>query len=399
MPARKGWRAWIEDEGGMVYFDGTVWTSNEFAIAELHSLEYLGIGTSADANNPVSARLNAALWTALPMTEGGNGDLRYKMNKEGARNTVSLLYQSDWSGRAELGLTGSDDFSLKVSPDGESWKDAIRVETGTGDVEMKGLVLDQPAEAPALKIGNGAGSGAAGLGLQFGSEALYTLEVRAGEAPAMHSASEGRIAVFDPGSGLSEGASLVTRDKGDSRYATFDGERTVVKGPLSVWNSLEFTRRGYSYVLFNGQPLTFRLDGADVAKIEASGGSANEAATLLTREKGDARYQRVTSSSRYKENIATADPCELGGLRARTWTWGGELKKDDPQHGRMGYGLIAEEVEPILPTVVHRDADGRVEGLDTLALIAALVEALNRQGDRIASLEARVSALEPETRT
>ena len=44
----------------------------------------LGLGTTADASNPFSAKLNAALWTAKTVAEGGTGDLFYTMNKEAA---------------------------------------------------------------------------------------------------------------------------------------------------------------------------------------------------------------------------------------------------------------------------------------------------------------------------
>ncbi len=41
-----------------------------------------GVGATADATNPFSAKLNKALWTARTAAEGGDGDLRYAMNKE-----------------------------------------------------------------------------------------------------------------------------------------------------------------------------------------------------------------------------------------------------------------------------------------------------------------------------
>ena len=44
----------------------------------------LGPGTTADASNPFSAKLTAALWTAKTVAEGGAGDLFYTMNKEAA---------------------------------------------------------------------------------------------------------------------------------------------------------------------------------------------------------------------------------------------------------------------------------------------------------------------------
>jgi hypothetical protein len=78
----------------------------------------LGLSASADAANPFSAKLNAALWTALSAAEGGAGDLRYVMNKETAAGSLSLLMQTGWSGRAEIGLAGDDSFRVKVCAGG-----------------------------------------------------------------------------------------------------------------------------------------------------------------------------------------------------------------------------------------------------------------------------------------
>ncbi|MGC4023894.1 MAG: hypothetical protein QM744_01185 [Mesorhizobium sp.] len=40
--------------------------------------------------------------------------------------------QTAYSGRAELGLVGNDDFTLKVSADGATWRDALTVNRSTG---------------------------------------------------------------------------------------------------------------------------------------------------------------------------------------------------------------------------------------------------------------------------
>ncbi|MGQ7792910.1 DUF2793 domain-containing protein [Faunimonas sp. B44] len=135
-PPGPGWLAWAIDEAALLFWDGAAWQSVTGAIAALQNLALLGIGTAADATNPFSAKLNKALWTAKTAAEGGNGDLRYTMNKEGAADVLSLLLQSNWSGRAELGLIGDDDFSLKVSADGTSWTEALRIDRSTGAADF-----------------------------------------------------------------------------------------------------------------------------------------------------------------------------------------------------------------------------------------------------------------------
>ncbi|WP_309083684.1 DUF2793 domain-containing protein [Chelativorans sp.] len=136
---RAGWQAWVADEGAFVVWDGTGWNSSTPAISQLQNLALLGIGTEADGQNVFAAKLNKALWTGRTAAEGGDGDLRYTLNKEGAANVLSLLLQSGFSARAELGLMGADDFSLKVSSDGSLWREALKVDRQTGIASMPAL--------------------------------------------------------------------------------------------------------------------------------------------------------------------------------------------------------------------------------------------------------------------
>lgn len=133
---KEGWIAWVLDEHALVSWTGAAWQKVTAELPPLQNLALLGVGTEADAANPFSARLNKALWTARPAGDGGNGDLRYTMNKEGAANVLSLLMQSNWSGRAEIGLVGGDDLTIKVSTDGSAWKEALRIDRQSGRVTL-----------------------------------------------------------------------------------------------------------------------------------------------------------------------------------------------------------------------------------------------------------------------
>lgn len=123
----EGLTAWVSDESGVVLFDGTEWIDAGDAIGRLQNLDRLGIGTNSDAANPLSAKLNAALWTAKTAGEGGTGDLRYTLNKESSGDVLSFMFQSGYSGRAELGLIGDNELLLKMSVDGSSWAEMLRV--------------------------------------------------------------------------------------------------------------------------------------------------------------------------------------------------------------------------------------------------------------------------------
>lgn len=174
-----GWLVRVVDEDRLVVRAGAAWVGLERQLGEALALERLGIGTDPDAANPFAARLDAALFTARE-AEAGGGDLRLALNKAGADRLVSVLWQSGWSGRAELGLTGDDDLRLKVSDDGETWRDVLVVDRASGRVGFS--VSPQRCEttvfaasgayvapdwARRLRIcavggGGGGGSGAAG---------------------------------------------------------------------------------------------------------------------------------------------------------------------------------------------------------------------------------------------
>lgn len=147
-----GWRAWIADEATFLIWTGGTWARLETTFTALDNLTELGIGTSADASNPFSAKLNAALWTAKYVTEGGSGDLRYAMNKEAASNTASLLFQSNWSGRAEIGLTGDDSLHFKISADGSNWTEALIVDSSANTMTAAVPVTIEVDDGCALSI-------------------------------------------------------------------------------------------------------------------------------------------------------------------------------------------------------------------------------------------------------
>jgi hypothetical protein len=88
-------------------WSGTVWEEIQ------QNSPHLGIGTKTDAINPFAAKLNEALWSALFAGDGGDGDLRYTLNKEASGNVLSLLMQSVWSDCAEIGFVGDDDVHVR----------------------------------------------------------------------------------------------------------------------------------------------------------------------------------------------------------------------------------------------------------------------------------------------
>ena len=141
LPPRTGWRAWVEDEGLLLAYDGAGWVGT--TPAALQNMALVGVGTTADTSNPFSAKLNAVLWTAKTVAEGGNGDLFYTMNKEAAGDDLGLTLQTNFVTKALVGLFGSDSFRLAVSADGITFSDGLTVDNANG-------IVDQP-QLPRFK--------------------------------------------------------------------------------------------------------------------------------------------------------------------------------------------------------------------------------------------------------
>ncbi len=170
----------VLDVGELVVRAGGGWVPLGERLDVIQNLTRFGLGTVADGANPFAARLNKALWAALASGDGGDGDLRLTFNKEGPADVLSLLFQSGWEGRAELGLVGDDDLRLKVSLDGSAWQDVWSVDRASGQISFDqgatrravtvltvGGGYDVPAWArtiEAVAIGGGGGGGAGAFG-------------------------------------------------------------------------------------------------------------------------------------------------------------------------------------------------------------------------------------------
>ncbi|MDE4175259.1 peptidase G2 autoproteolytic cleavage domain-containing protein [Phaeobacter sp. PT47_59] len=140
-----GWRAWGLTEEESRIWDGSAW------ILPPH----LGVNTSADASNRLAVASPATLLTH----EGAGHQL--KINKASSGDTGALLFQSNWRGRAEMGLLGKNDFTIKVSSDGGSWAEALRIDRQTGHLSLG-------ASSPAYRLdvdGDTRIDGALGVGI------------------------------------------------------------------------------------------------------------------------------------------------------------------------------------------------------------------------------------------
>lgn len=241
---RAGWTAWIAAEAHLAVFDGTDWLDT---LGDLQNLPHVGINTTADATNRLAVSAAASLFN-----HAGSGH-QLKLNKASAGATASLLFQTGFSGRAEIGTAGSDALALKVSPDGSAWTDAVVV-LGSGHV---GVNTASPAER--LEVNGNARiggtlvttnvvtvqSGAATLNLDSTAGSTASLVARRSNVPTWLMAmgitgADGNFSLNrynDAGSSLGS-AIYVTRLGGNVGIATSAPTTTLhVNGPARVGSS------------------------------------------------------------------------------------------------------------------------------------------------------------------
>ena len=110
-----GWLAFDPASAAVLVFRTAAWQP---VGTFLGAVDQLGVNATADATNRLAVGSNAVLFTGIEAADGGTGDIRFIVNKEADGDTASLLFQSGFSGRAEVGLAGDTDFVFKVSPNG-----------------------------------------------------------------------------------------------------------------------------------------------------------------------------------------------------------------------------------------------------------------------------------------
>jgi hypothetical protein len=119
---RAGWRAWFLAASKARFHDGAEW--QDLSALDGTTMPKLGINAAADLTDRLS--LNAA---SSLFNHDGAGH-RLKINKLASGETASVVFQDNFSGRAEMGLNGNDNLSLKVSADGASWATALDILPG-----------------------------------------------------------------------------------------------------------------------------------------------------------------------------------------------------------------------------------------------------------------------------
>lgn len=124
----EGWQVWSTVDSDVYIFDGSSWISKSRAAdlggytGRLENLEAVGIGTSADANSALVVRGPNTLFDS-------SESHRFSINRSDVADTASIIFQTDYSGQAEIGLTDEENLSIRMSSDGENWVMGPRIDT------------------------------------------------------------------------------------------------------------------------------------------------------------------------------------------------------------------------------------------------------------------------------
>lgn len=124
---RDGWMVRVIGEGVTLARANGAWTAETPFPSQVASL---GINTPADGVNRLALSSAAVLFTH----EGAGHQV--KINKAAPAQTASLLFQTGFSGRAEIGTMGEEALSFKVSADGATFITALRAVGTTGRIEL-----------------------------------------------------------------------------------------------------------------------------------------------------------------------------------------------------------------------------------------------------------------------
>ncbi len=175
---KEGWISWVADENIAVAYDGAAWVSlaaggggvtAHSALTGLANDDHPHYHTNArgdaryTALNPATFGVNATpdvtnkfavSSSASLFNNAGNGH-QIKINKAASADTASFLFQTAFSGRAEIGLTGDDDFHFKVSPNGTAFNEAILINRTTGACTFPNTTLGGTGTVTNVATGAG----------------------------------------------------------------------------------------------------------------------------------------------------------------------------------------------------------------------------------------------------
>lgn len=271
---------WVQERRCLIVCDGAAWADLRADFGN----DRLGINATADANNRLTVAASGTLLNYVGASH------RLAINKATATDTASVVFQTAFSGLAEIGLAGGTALSVRVSPNGANWKTTLKVDPAGGHVSLpltpQRETLGGPRAFFVSPDGSNVASGRAGnatfrsvqkaLNVVFGSLDLSGHDVTIYLAPGSYAEAldvnspqvgAGRIILAGQGPGISAvtldgGAGIAVRVTGAGTRLYLRGLRVTTSGFASLFvesggfvqavGPIEFGRSGVHHVFCSG---------------------------------------------------------------------------------------------------------------------------------------------------
>lgn len=138
-----GWLAYDLSTQTLLAWSGAAWVN---ALAAFQNLPLLGVNTTADFSRRLAVKSDNVLLSNDDVTPG-SGHMRVTINKSAAAKDAGLILQDNWNSRALLGLLGSDDFVVKLTPDAANYYAGLRGWSALhGRLDLKDARRRQPLQ-------------------------------------------------------------------------------------------------------------------------------------------------------------------------------------------------------------------------------------------------------------
>ncbi len=255
-----GFLAYVLDSGRFLLFDGSGWAEIPLTAGNVPAL---GVNTASDTFNRLSVKSDVELLTHDDVTPG-SGDARKIVNKAASGNTASLLFQTGFSGRAEIGLIGDDMLAFKVSGDGAAFTEVLRADAASGNIALR-----RGSAARALHVG---GPIDPGIRLQEDGAGGY------GELVAASGTQTVLSHVTPSGDAFIDLAPIPSDGTGQAMFRFFRATNTthscnidvhVGDGTASINHRL--CGKAHSYLQINGGNLRVGSNATPVCKLDVAG--------------------------------------------------------------------------------------------------------------------------------
>lgn len=384
----EGWSCWVEEDQQRYDFSTGSWLISS---SEAPNGDQLGINTTADSVNRLAVKSDTVLFSHDDVTPG-NGDVRVVLNKNQENATSSMVFQSNYSARGELGLLGNDNLAFKVSVDANNWKNAMSIDASSGHLCMGNLNdfsanLTIAGDEPLLRVSNTSESEA--------SIELVNQDNKDTEFFQLAYDCEDNKSYL-----RHDGATSMKIDSTKVEVLeNFESEKTII-GEYLYSKSRCFIANNYT-----GSPNAEHTDFTEATNLDHIW---NDESTNAWHFCSDTTYKATanatvraaafttTSDYRLKQNITAIEQSDavvkILALKPVAFNW---AKDAGISSTKKTQGFIAHEVQTIIPEAVYGEKDEMqndgctpsYQSINSEKLLPILVSALQNAINRIIKLE------------